>query len=620
MGFSWDFPYPSQRMPVLARNVVAASQPLAAQAGLRMLLKGGNAVDAALATAITLVVVEPDSNALGSDAFAIVWDPGGVVAADKDPNSQAIAPLGRNHGTLYGFNGSGRSPKAWTPERYAGLKTMPLTGWDTVTVPGAVNAWVALSQRFGRLAFADLFAPAIQYAREGYPVSPRVAASWAGAPKTFGGFPDFMADYFPNGRAPRVGEVFRPPGLAESLEEIAATKGESLYRGRLAGCIADCAKAAGGAMTRDDLAAHAGDWVEPLSVDYHGLRLHEIPPNGQGLAALIALGILRHLDLPRYPADSPDSIHLQVEAMKIAFADVHRHVADPAAMTLDPRWLLREEYLARRARAVSLTRARSPKPVADALGGTVYLAAADASGMMVSYIQSNYCGFGSGVVVPGTGICMQNRGSGFSLVEGHPNRVAGGKRPFHTIIPGFITRDIEAKTPAIGRPVMAFGVMGGHMQPQGHVQMMVRIFDYGQNPQAASDAPRWHVTEDFRLGLEGGFDPSVADELRRRGHVFVEPGHSPYYGGRSSSPAWTRATAPPATIARTAKRSDSEDSGAARSQESGARRSAVLRWLSLAPEYRLLPFGRSRRRLPDPTQRCPCHQETAVSAAEGSWS
>ncbi|HQE94164.1 MAG TPA: gamma-glutamyltransferase family protein [Anaerolineae bacterium] len=487
--FTWDLPYPSRRMPILAQNVVATSQPLAAQAGLDALRRGGNAVDAALATAIALTVVEPTSNGLGSDAFAIVWDGAG----------------------LHGLNASGRAPQALTPERFAGLKQMPTIGWDPVTVPGAVSAWAALAERFGKLPFAELFTAAIHYARDGFLVSPITARAWAGVLQRYADYPAFAATFAPDGRAPHPGELFRCPDQARTLETIAATQGEAFYRGALAERIVAHAQATGGLMTVDDLASHAPEWVTPLAQIYRGYCLHEIPPNGQGLAALIALGILQHFDLAQYPVDSADSIHLQVEAMKLAFAEAHRHIADPAWMDIPPQALLDETFLAERARQIRMDAAQFPAAALPTDHGTVYLAAADAEGMMVSYIQSNYMGFGSGIVVPGTGISLQNRGAGFRLEAGHPNRVAGGKRPYHTIIPGFVTQ--------AGKPVMSCGVMGGAMQPQGHVQMMVRLFDYGQNPQAASDAPRWYIEENpTELSLEPGFAPEVVAELRRRGH------------------------------------------------------------------------------------------------------
>jgi gamma-glutamyltranspeptidase/glutathione hydrolase len=501
MTMNWRFPYPSRRMPVFAQNAVATSQPLAAQAGLQMLQKGGNAVDAALAAAITLTVVEPVSNGIGSDAFALVWD----------------------GSRLHGFNGSGRSPRAWSSERFCGQKQMPALGWDAVTVPGAVDTWVQLSRRFGRLPFGSLFEPAVSYAQDGFLVSPITAARWAEAKDLYPDFADFKRTFLPKGRAPLPGERFCCKDQARTLSLIAESNGEAFYRGPLAEAIIACSKDQRGAMAFADLADHHGDWVDPLGVPYHGRHLWEIPPNGQGLAALIALGLLSHWDLTGYPVDSADSIHLQVEAMKIAFAEVHRHVADPEHMAAAPEAFLQPDFLRQRASEISLQRAARPTARIPTEHGTVYLTAADRNGMLVSFIQSNYRAFGSGVVIPHTGISLQCRGAGFVTTAGHPNCVAGGKRPFHTIIPAFVTQ--------AGRPLASFGVMGMHMQPQGHVQMMVRLFDYGQNPQSACDAPRWHVSEDFRLALEPGFDPQVIDALDRRGHLFLTNAAAGLFGG-----------------------------------------------------------------------------------------
>lgn len=497
----WSFPYPSQRMPVLADNVVATSQPLAAQAGLAMLARGGNAADAAVAAAIALTVVEPTSNGIGGDAFALLWD----------------------GGRLHGLNGSGRSPAAWTPARFAGRERMPDKGWDCVTVPGAPAAWASLAERFGKLPFADLFEPAVRYAADGFPVSPITAAAWARGADLFGDFPAFCETFLPGGRAPTPGERFRFPDAAETLAILARTRCGDFYRGELADRIASEASASGAALTAADLASHRSEWVEPLAVDFAGVTLHELPPNGQGIAALIALSILDRLGADAHPPDSPDRVHLQLEAMKLALHDAYRHVADPAHMTVEPADLLDERRIDRRASLVRPDRAMALEGLERGDGGTVYLTAADASGMMVSFIQSNFYGFGSGVVVPGTGISLQSRGMGFTLEEGHPNRVGGGKRPYHTILPGFVTRE--------GSPLMSFGVMGGNMQPQGHVQMVFRVFADGLNPQAASDAPRWYVHEDFRVSLEPGFHPSVAEDLKRRGHVFAEGLRPSGFGG-----------------------------------------------------------------------------------------
>ena len=498
--FDWATPYPANRSPVFAQNVVATSQPLAASAGIHALRRGGNAVDAALASAITLTVVEPNNNGIGSDAFAFVHD----------------------GNRLHGLNASGRSPAAMTPERFKGETRMPTRGWEAVTVPGAVSAWVALSERFGKLPFPDLFDDAIRYADQGFQVGPKSGFYWQYAVEHFGHFRAFMDTFSMAGRAPAVGERMRLPDHARTLQTIADTRGDAFYQGELAEAIAADAAKHGAAMTIEDLANHQCDWVEPINMTGFDATLHEIPPNGQGLMALISLGILkhRHKDLP---PDSADSVHLQIEAQRIAFAEAERHLADLAHMRVKPAELLDEDYLESRAAEIRLDRA-NPRPTALGAGAdTVYLTTADAGGMMVSMIQSNFRGFGSGIVVPGTGISLQNRGAGFTLEEGHPNQIGPSKRPYHTIIPGFVTRNGEA--------AMSFGVMGGHMQAQGHLQMMVRVMLYGQNPQAASDAPRWHVFEDGRVALEDGFAPAVMRELQNRGHEIVlgEPEH--LFGG-----------------------------------------------------------------------------------------
>ena len=497
--FSWDFPYPSQRAPVLARNVVSTTQPLAAQAGLQMLRQGGNAVDAAVATAIAMTVLEPINNAVGSDSFSLIW----------------------HEGKVYGINASGRAPRAMTAGRFEGKKEVPKRGWDPVTVPGAVSAWVALNKRFGKLAFEKLFGPAIGYAEEGYLVAPHTAAGWATSFKVFKDFPDWVKTWAPNGRAPEPGEHFVNKDLARTLRRIAETKGQALYGGDLAERIAAHAKATGGLMTVEDLASHQPEWVEPLHLDYRGLRLYEIPPNGQGMTTLLALGMLRSFNLGSLDVDCADVLHVQIEAMKLAFADAKRYIAEPGAMDVKPRQLLDEKYLAQRARMIDPMRASDPGFGSPPRGGTILLCAADASGTMVSYIQSNYEGFGSGIVVPGTGISMQNRGACFVLDKGHPNQIAGGKRPYHTIIPAMVTRPGDGGKE---EPVMAYGVMGGFMQPQGHLQVMCRLADFRQNPQAALDAPRWQVKRDVNLvkglkvTIEPGFRPDVYDDLRRRGH------------------------------------------------------------------------------------------------------
>lgn len=488
--FSYDFPYPSQRMPVFAKHMVATSQPLAAQAGLQMLMRGGNAIDAALATAIALVVVEPTGNGLGSDAFAI---------------------FNETDGAIHGVNASGKSPRALTPERFSGKDAVPLHGWDAVMVPGAVKLWYELSQRHGSLPFADLFGPAIGYAEEGFPVSPLTAFAWQRAAKVFSDFKPFQDTFVPNGAAPRPGEVMRLPDHAQTLRSIAETNGESFYTGEIAAKIAQYAEETGGLITQQDLAEHENIWCGTMSQAYGPVELHQIPPNGQGLAALIALGILRHHPVADYPVDSADSIHVQIEAMKLGLADAHRYICDPAHLEFDPEHLLDADYLAMRAQEIDMKVAKNPGHGVPRLGGTVYLATGDAEGRMVSFIQSNYHGFGSGIVVPGTGISLQNRGAGFSLEAGHPNVVAGAKRAFHTIIPGFLTRN--------GAPLSAFGVMGGPVQAQGQMQVVIRLVDYGQNPQTILDAPRWHIIEGREVAIERGVSADTLGELSRRGHL-----------------------------------------------------------------------------------------------------
>jgi gamma-glutamyltranspeptidase / glutathione hydrolase len=490
--YNWNFPYSWPRKPVLAANVVATTQPLAAQAGLRMLLAGGNAVDAILATAITLTLVEPVSNGIGSDLFAILWD-------------------GKE---LHGINASGRSPAGWTPDYFAGQKAMPTRGWNTVTVPGCVSAWHMLSERFGKLPFEKLFDPAIGYGRNGFPVSPTIARQWANQAKELHVQPGYAEAFMPNGRPPEPGQVFTFPDHAATLEKIAATKGEVFYRGEIAEKLEAHSAKHGGVMKASDMAGHKSDWTPPMEVGYRGYTVHELPPNGQGIVALIALGILENFDVSGYPVDSADSLHLQIEAVKLAFADARRFVADLDWMDIKPESLLDRDYFKARAKLIDMKKAQDFGHGTPPKGGTVYLTAADASGMMISLIQSNYMGFGSGIVVPGTGVSLQNRGSCFVLTPGHPNQVAPKKRPYQTIIPGFLSKD--------GKPVMSFGLMGGTMQPQGHVQLIVRIADYHQNPQAASDGPRFRVVQGLEVNVEGGFPGSVLEELTRRGHKLAE--------------------------------------------------------------------------------------------------
>jgi gamma-glutamyltranspeptidase/glutathione hydrolase len=495
--FNWNNPYPTIRIPVFARNVVSTSHPLAAQAGLRMLLKGGSAVDAVIAAAATIALVEPVSCGLGGDAFSIVWD-------------------GK---TLQGLNASGYAPDAWSPDYFKnkygigpnGLAQAPKRGVDAITVPGVVAGWAALHERYGKLPFADLMVPAIEIAERGYAVPPVVAQKWAAAVPELKDQPGFAHTFMPNGRAPNVGERFVFKDVAQTLRKIGATKGRDLYEGDTAEKLVAFIRANGGAHTLDDFRSYRPDWVTPISKSYRGYTLHEIPPNGQGISALMALGILEHFDLASLKVDSVESQHIQIEAMKLAMADLYRYVADPRTMEVTPAQMLDDAYLASRAKLIDPSRATLFPPGNPSSGGTIYLTAADENGMMVSFIQSNYMGFGSGVVVPGTGVSFQNRGVGFSMDPKSANVVAGRKRPFHTIIPGFLTKG--------GEPVMSFGVMGGDIQPQGHVQTVVRMLDYDQQPQAACCAPRWKLNRDFTLDVESSMRAQTIEGLKGLGHT-----------------------------------------------------------------------------------------------------
>ena len=498
-------PYPSCRQPVFAANgAVATSQPLAAQAGLDVLRAGGNAVDAALATAIALTVVEPTSNGIGGDLFAIVWD----------------------GSKLHGLNSSGRAPRALDAARIRGLghAEMPEIGWVPVTVPGVVAGWEALHERFGRADRARVYRAAVDYARDGFAVSPVVANSWAGFLEKIDG-PSRSSDLGPQlagwkeafatgGRTPGTGERWKLPGHARTLETLAREGAAALYTGSLAAEIVEFAGRTGGYLAADDLAAHRADWVDPIGAPYRDCEVWEIPPNGQGIAALMGLRILEGYDIARHPHVSEENWHLEMEAMKLAFADTHRYVGDPDFADVPVREMLSADYAAARRDLIG-ERALAREPGDLGSGGTVYLCTADRDGMMVSLIQSNYHGFGSGIVVPGTGIALHNRGLGFTLEEGHPNEYAPGKRPFHTIIPAFLTRD--------GRPVGPFGVMGAPVQPQGHIQVVVGTLDHGMNPQAVLDAPRWRVLE----GLDAVIEPGAGAEIHRalvdRGHRLASP-------------------------------------------------------------------------------------------------
>lgn len=486
--------YPSRRSVVYGnRGMVATASQLAAQAGLDMLKKGGNAVDAAVATAICLTVVEPVSNGIGSDAFAIVWM--------KD--------------RMYGLNSSGWAPRGISAEavRAGGHQEMPMRGWIPVMVPGAPGAWASLSERFGKLPFGELFEPAISYARYGYAVSSFVADEWKKEYRDLlkykndaalaGWFDTFLKD----GRPPRAGEMMRLPDHARTLEELRDTRCESLYRGKLADEIDAFSRETGGYLRRDDLAEWSNFWTEPVSVNYRGYDVWELPPNGHGIVPLMALNILKGFEF--HGREETLTLHRQMEAMKMAFADGMHYITDPRCMKTAVASLLSERYGAARRQEIGET-ALLPRAGDPDCGGTVYLAAADGEGNMVSYIQSNYCHFGSGVVVPGRGIAFQNRGNNFSLDPAHVNCLAPRKRTYHTIIPGFLTRD--------GRPIGPFGVMGGFMQPQGHLQVITNTIDFHMNPQEALDAPRWQWTGGLHFDVEPGMPLAVVEELRAMGH------------------------------------------------------------------------------------------------------
>lgn len=482
-------PYPSVRQPMMGDSAVATSQPLAAQAAMAMLVRGGNAVDAAVAAAMALTVVEPTGCGIGSDAYAIVWD----------------------GSMLHGLNASGHAPKAWSFDLFAGAAKMPERGWNAVTVPGAVSSWIALWRRFGSLSLEEIAAPAIRFAEEGFQVSPVISRLWTMGATTLSQQPGFADCFMAGGKTPAAGERIRLPHHGATLRRIVETEGDAFYRGDLAERMVAHARENGGHMTVDDLDAHQPEWVGMLSTRFGDHMIHEIPPNGQGIAALIAAGILDRRD---WRSDSVDSVrvtHLAIEAVKLGLVDAAEHVADIRHMAIAPEALLYPAYLDQRARIIDEKSAGDPGHGTPSPGGTVYLTVGDRDGMMISFIQSNFMGFGSGVVVPSTGISLQNRGAGFSLKPGHVNAVAPRKKPFQTIIPCFAT-DLS------GQPVLSFGVMGGPMQAQGHLQMALRVLGHKQNPQAAADAPRWRVTAGRNVAVENTFDVALASGLAALGH------------------------------------------------------------------------------------------------------
>lgn len=500
MNFTFNaqkYKYASRRRVVHAkRGMVCTSQPLASQAGLTILQQGGNAIDAAIATAICQTIVEPTNNGLGSDCFALVW----------------------TGGKLHGLNGSGYAPQRLTPEAVAAsgaTEKMPLRGWEAVTVPGAPSAWAELHKRFGRLPFAKLFEPAIYYAEQGYPVSPIVARFWQEGIDALTPYKNNPAiapwfstfDVHGNGVAPQTGEMVTLPDHAKTLRILADSYCESYYRGELAQKLVEFSDKTGGYLSLEDLAEYRAEWVEPVHINYHGYDVWEMPPNGHGITALMALNILKEMEIGA--KDTGDTFHKQIEAMKLAFADGMHYIADPRYMQTRVEELLSDAYAAQRRALIGET-ALEPTHGKPFCGGTVYLCTADGEGNMVSFIQSNYKDFGSGIVLPGYGINLNDRGAGFSLNPELDDYLAPRKKPYHTIIPGFLTHEGEAVGP--------FGVMGAYMQPQGHVQVIMNTVDWLLNPQSALDAPRWQWIAGKEIWLESGVAPEIVEDLRRRGH------------------------------------------------------------------------------------------------------
>jgi gamma-glutamyltranspeptidase / glutathione hydrolase len=507
------------RSEVMAPQAMAAtSHPLTTQIALDIMKQGGTAMDAAIAANAALGLMEPTGNGVGGDLFAIVWDP--------------------KNKKLYGYNGSGRSPKNLTLQWFIdhGYKDVPSYGPLPVTVPGAVEAWFALHERFGKLSMQQNLAPAIRYARNGHPVAETIAYYWNLSVPRLAKFPGYTEQFTINGHAPRKGELWRNPNLANTLEKISREGSDGFYKGSTAKTIADYIRAQGGFLSVEDLAAHKGEWVQPISTNYRGVDVWELPPNGQGLAALQMLNILEAYDFSKIPFGSAEHVHLFTEAKKLAFADRAALYADPDFAKTPVEKLLSKDYAAERRKLINPDRAMQAVDAGLALnqGDTIYMTVADKDGMMVSLIQSNYRGMGSGMAPPGLGFILQDRGEQFVLKAGHPNSFAPSKRPFHTIIPAFITKN--------GKPWISFGLMGGAMQPQGHVQIVMDLIDFGMNLQEAGDAPRIQhdgstepagqntaMTDGGVLNLETGFSYAVIQALMRKGHK-IEFADGPYGG------------------------------------------------------------------------------------------
>lgn len=507
---NFDIAFPSRRSNVIARNgLVATSQPLAAQAGVDILRQGSNALDAAIATVAALCVLEPCSTGIGGDAFALIWS-----AADKK---------------LYGLNASGPAPAALSADyiRAQGHTEFPALGGLAVTVPGSLRGWQLALDKFGTQDLATLLKPAIHYARDGYAVSERIAKQWSRSVEKMSAHPDSKRVWLPHGRAPEAGEIFRNPEFAATLQALVDHGIDNFYQGEIGRQIADCVQAAGGFLTQQDLINYQAEWVEPISIDYRdGYRFYEIPPNGQGLTALLALNLIKGIDVKGMGHGTPEQTHLYMEAIKLAFADAHAYIADPKKADVPVEALLSEEYTAARRALIQPNSALTPHAGdPQQRGDTVYLTVADSEGNMVSWIQSLYMGFGSGLTAGTTGVQLQNRGANFTLEKGHPNEAAGGKRPFHTIIPGFITKNGDAWA--------SFGVMGGFMQPQGHLQVGSNLVDFGMSPQAALDAPRFFWQKGMEFGLEAPFGDDIITAMRDLGHDLLpaDKAANLHYGG-----------------------------------------------------------------------------------------
>ncbi|KXA98071.1 gamma-glutamyltransferase [candidate division MSBL1 archaeon SCGC-AAA259J03] len=489
-----EYPYPSRRSVIYAKKgMVATSQPLASQTGIEILKRGGNAIDAAIGTAASLTVLEPNNNGIGGDAFAMIW----------------------NGEKLYGLNSSGSSPSSISIEKLKnkGYEEMPLYGWEPVTIPGVPGGWAELSEKFGKLSFSETLKPAIKYAKEGYPVSPKVGKAWG---KFYNTYKQLQGEEFKywfntftteNNKPPKIGSLWKSEDHAETLQKIAKSKVKSFYKGKIADEIDEFSKKYGGYISKKDLEKFSPKWVDPIKVNYRNYEVWEIPPNSQGLIVLLALNILKGFNFDA--KEQADTYHKQIEALKLAFADGQKFITDPEYMNVNIDTLLSEDYSEKRREKIKekAIKAEAGNP---STGDTVYLATADRQGNMVSYIQSNYEGFGSGLVVPNTGIALQNRGALFSLDPQNTNCLTPEKKTYHTIIPGFVTKE--------GKPGGPFGVMGGFMQPQGHLQVITNTIDFGLNPQATLDAPRWRWANRRTVKLEHGVPLSISKNLSRKNH------------------------------------------------------------------------------------------------------